>query len=106
MSAASASRRGAITKQSRNRGHDCPRQFSRVEVARAQAGASSGTSANSLLSARRVARRESRAHRRKVAMVELILERLGARRQYDLAGREQRGDEISKGLAGAGARFA
>src|SRR5260221_9839914 len=49
---------------------------------------------------------ESRAHRRKVAMVELILERLGARRQDDLAGREQRGDEISKGLSGAGARFA
>src|SRR5258707_12840502 len=147
MSAASASRRAAITKQSRNRGHDRPRQVSRVEVARLQAGASSGTSASSLLSPVRVTRAkltmrcksptssalvsgagnareahdalqvpdelaaghppsfqvalqvivahvvgpafqqrrghgyiERRAHRRKVAMVELILERLGARR--------------------------
>src|SRR6266568_4235468 len=44
------------------------------------------------------------AHRRQVAVIELVLKRLGTRRDDDLAGREQSGHEIGEGFAGAGAR--
>jgi hypothetical protein len=45
------------------------------------------------------------AHERKVALEELVLERLGPGRHDDLAAVEQRGHEVGERLAGAGAGF-
>ena len=49
------------------------------------------------------ARGERLAHRRQVAVEELVLQRLGAGRDDHLAAGEQRRHEIGEGLAGAGA---
>ena len=133
----------------RSRGSSWPRQLSRVEVACAQTGASSGTSARSARSPvvlscgealdarelrRLLARLEARllrarapqaveadvvgaaleqrrarargerlAHRRQVAVEQLVLQRLGAGRDDDLAAGEQRRHQVGEGLAGAGA---
>ncbi len=51
------------------------------------------------------ARGDRVAHGRQVAVVELVLQRLGAGRDDHLAAREQRGHQIGEGLAGAGAGF-
>ena len=48
---------------------------------------------------------QSGAHRRQIATVELVLQRLGAGRHDDLARRQKRGNEIREGLARAGPRF-
>ena len=48
---------------------------------------------------------ERLADRREIAVEELVLERLGAGRNDDLAAEEQRRHEVGNGLAGAGARF-
>ena len=49
------------------------------------------------------ARGERLAHRRQVAVEELVLQRLGAGGDDDLAAGEQRRHEVGEGLAGAGA---
>jgi hypothetical protein len=114
-----------MTKQSRYRGHVCPRQFSRdSREARdaQQIGFDLAPGLPSLEVALQVivadvvgapleqgrsdGNTEGSAHRRQVAPVELILQRLGSRRDNDLAGGQKRRHQIREGLAGAGSSLA